>query len=135
MKVIVVKEDGYIGVEEVYNDFKDIGRVIGTDCVEVVTPAISIEAGVLPEDVRILCDEEACFKDNRCNSIATVLYTGGIGLRDFIVGTIVLCRYDNRFGIQPLPNEYIVSISNTLMGIKEKLEDKNLLIIDRTKSY
>lgn len=134
MNVIVIREDGYIGVEEVCDDFEDMGRVIGTDCVEVVTPAISIQAGILPEDVRILCDEEACFKNIKHNSIASVLYSGGVGLNDFIVGTIILCKYGES-GISSLPNEYIVSISNTLKGIKKSLEAEGLLILDRTKSY
>ena len=133
MNVIVIREDGYIGVEEVCDDFEDMGRVIGTDCVEVVTPAISIQAGILPEDVRILCDEEACFKNIKHNSIATVLYTGGIGLRDFIVGTVLICRYDSRFGVQPLPNEYISSIMYNLEDIKKALELKDLLIVDKFK--
>lgn len=134
MKVIVIKEDGYIGIEEVYNDFKDFGRVIGTDMVEVVRPVASINNGVLPNDVRILCDEEACFKDSKHNSIASVLYSGGIGLSDFIVGTILLCRYDDRFGTQPLSDEYIKVIGNNLKVLKERIESENLLIIDRTKS-
>ena len=134
MKVIVVKEDGFISVEEVCDDLEDIGKVIGTDMVEVVRPAISIELGILPEDVRILCDEDACFKNSKHNSIATVLYSGCINLRDFIAGTVVLCKYD-KYGISSLPDDYIEFISCSLKCIKEGLEYNDLLIIDKTKSY
>lgn len=132
MNVIVIREDGYIGVEEVCDDFEDMGRVIGTDCVEVVTPAISIQAGILPEDVRILCDEEGRLKDSKYNSIASVLYSGGVGLNDFIVGTIILCKYGES-GISSLLNEYISSIMYNLEDIKKALELKDLLIVDKFK--
>lgn len=132
MNVIVIREDGYIGVEEVCDDFEDMGRVIGTDCVEVVTPAISIQAGILPEDVRILCDEEGRLKDSKYNSTASVLYSGGVGLNDFIVGTIILCKYGES-GISSLPNEYISSIMYNLEDIKKALELKDLLIVDKFK--
>lgn len=132
MNVIVIREDGYIGVEEVCDDFEALGKIIDTDMIEIVRPAISIQAGILPEDVRILCDEEGRLKDSKYNSIASVLYSGGVGLNDFIVGTIILCKYGES-GISSLPNEYISSIMYNLEDIKKVLELKDLLIVDKFK--
>lgn len=132
MNVIVIREDGYIGVEEVCDDFEALGKIIDTDMIEIVRPAISIQAGILPEDVRILCDEEGRLKDSEYNSIASVLYSGGVGLNDFIVGTIILCKYGES-GISSLPNEYISSIMYNLEDIKKALELKDLLIVDKFK--
>lgn len=128
INVIRITTKGEITVEYVKNDLEDIGKVIGTDMVEVVRPAISIEIGILPEDVRILCDEDACFKNSKHNSIATVLYSGGINLRDFIVGTVVLCKYD-KSGISSLPDDYIEFISCSLKCIKERLTELGVLEI------
>lgn len=135
MKVILIKENGDVSVEivknervmqygsEVYTGFDECKKLIGTDMGQVIAINPALYGEGLDESCRIICDEEACFKDDLSpNVLATALYFGGLIVPQPVMGHVVLFNYGKYGTVKGFSDEQLYKVFNRVKDLKSKIE-------------